>query len=83
MKKTQFALAALALAASTAAFAEGSTTVYGRLDVSAARVTGQATQMLHSNWDTSVIGVKGSDELTGGMKASFQLEGGLNSATVK
>ena len=81
MKKTQFALAALALVASTAAFAEGSTTVYGRLDVSAARVTGQATQMLHSNWDTSVIGVKGSDELTGGMKASFQLEGGLNSAT--
>ena len=81
MKKTQFALAALALVASTAAFAEGSTTVYGRLDVSASRVTGQATQMLHSNWDTSVIGVKGSDELTGGMKASFQLEGGLNAAT--
>jgi predicted porin len=81
MKKTQFALAALALVASTAAFADGSTTVYGRLDVSASRVTGQATQMLHSNWDTSVIGVKGSDELTGGMKASFQLEGGLNSAT--
>jgi predicted porin len=81
MKKTQFALAALALVASTAAFAEGSTTVYGRLDVSASRVTGQATQMLHSNWDTSVIGVKGSDELTGGMKASFQLEGGLNPAT--
>ncbi len=81
MKKTQFALAALAFVASTAAFAEGSTTVYGRLDVSASRVTGQATQMLHSNWDTSVIGVKGSDELTGGMKASFQLEGGLNAAT--
>ena len=79
MKKTQFALAALALVASTAAFADA--TVYGRLDVSASRVTGEATQMLHSNWDTSVIGVKGSDELTGGMKASFQLEGGLNAAT--
>ncbi len=79
MKKTQFALAALALVASTAAFADA--TVYGRLDVSASRVTGQATQMMHSNWDTSVIGVKGSDDLTGGMKASFQLEGGLNSAT--
>ncbi len=73
MKKTQFALAALALVASTAAFADA--TVYGRLDVSASRVTGQATQMMHSNWDTSVIGVKGSDDLTGGMKASFQLEG--------
>lgn len=81
MKKTQFALAALALVASTAAFAEGSTTVYGRLDASVSRVTGQATQMMHSNWDTSVIGVKGSDELTGGMKASFQLEGGLNTGT--
>jgi predicted porin len=79
MKKTQFALAALALVASTAAFAD--TTVYGRLDASVSRVTGQATQMMHSNWDTSVIGVKGSDELTGGMKASFQLEGGLNTGT--
>ncbi len=79
MKKTQFALAALALVASTAAFAD--TTVYGRLDASVSRVTGQATQIMHSNWDTSVIGVKGSDELTGGMKASFQLEGGLNTGT--
>lgn len=80
MKKTQVALAALALVASSAVMADG-VTVYGRLDVSAARITGQATQMLHSNWDTSVIGVKGSEDLTGGLKASFQLEGGLNSAT--
>lgn len=79
MRNTKIALAVLALVASTAAMAE--TTVYGRLDASVSRVDGQATQMMHSNWDTSVIGVKGSDELTGGMKASFQLEGGLNSAT--
>ncbi len=81
MRNTKIALAVLALVASTAAMAEGSTTVYGRLDASVSRVTGQATQMMHSNWDTSVIGVKGSDELTGGMKASFQLEGGLNTGT--
>lgn len=80
MKKSNIALAALALIASTAAMADG-VTVYGRLDVSAARISGQATQLNHSNWDTSVFGLKGTEDLGNGMKASFNLEGGLNSTS--
>ena len=38
MKKTQFALAALALVASTAAFADG-VTVYGTVDASVGKIT--------------------------------------------
>jgi predicted porin len=66
--------------ASTAALANG-VTVYGRLDTSMAKQTNQPTQLNHSNWDTSVIGVKGSEDLGNGLTASFQLEGGLNSTT--
>jgi predicted porin len=81
MRKTQFALAALALVASTAAMADGAT-VYGTLDVSAAKVSGKSTAIDGTgNWDTSVLGIKGSEELTGGMKAIYQLEMGLNIGT--
>jgi len=77
MRKTQFALAAVALIASTAAMAEG-VTVYGRLDLSAAKISGQTTQLNQSNWDTSVLGIKGTEDLENGMKASFNLEGGID-----
>lgn len=78
MKKTQVALAALALVASTAALADG-VTVYGRVDASVAKQTGSNTSMDGSgNWDTSVFGIRGSEDLGNGLKASFNLETGMN-----
>lgn len=78
MKKTQVALAALALVASTAALADG-VTVYGRVDASVAKQTGSSTSFDGSgNWDTSVFGVRGSEDLGNGLKASFNLETGVN-----
>jgi len=46
--------------------------------LSAAKISGQTTQMNQSNWDTSVIGFKGTEVLENGMKASFNLEGGID-----
>jgi predicted porin len=78
MKKTQVALAALALVASTAALADG-VTVYGRVDASVAKQTGSNTSFDGSgNWDTSVFGIRGSEDLGNGLKASFNLETGVN-----
>ena len=79
MKKTQVALAALALVASTAAMAE--VTVYGRLDASLQKESGRSASVNgEGNWDTSVFGFRGSEDLGSGLKASFNLETGLNIA---
>ena len=77
MRNTKIALAVLALVASTAAMADGAQ-VYGLIDMSMTSQTNQGTQMHHSTWGTSVWGIQGSEDLDGGMKASYQLEGGLN-----
>ena len=80
MKKTQFALAALALVASTAALAEG-VTVYGAIDASVNKQTGARTAMDGSgNWQGSIFGFKGSEDLDGGLKATFDLEMGYNAS---
>jgi predicted porin len=80
MKKTQFALAALALVASTAAFADG-VTVYGTVDASVGKTTNGKTAIDGTgNWNGSIFGFKGSEDLEGGMKAFFNLEMGLNVA---
>ena len=78
MKKTQVALAALALVASTAVLADG-VTVYGNLE--AAYVKGNNTSTAFAGdgeWGASAFGLKGSEDLGGGLTASFNLEGGLN-----
>ncbi len=80
MRNTKIALAVLALVASTAAMADG-VSVYGTIDTSIGKQTNQAMTMNHSTWGTSVFGIKGSDDLDGGMKATFQLESGIDSAT--
>ncbi len=75
MRKTQVALAALALVASTAALAE--VTAYGTVDaaiVSNSNGTGFAGQ---GNSAGSIFGFKGSEDLGGGLKAGFNLESGL------
>ena len=75
MKKTQVALAALALVASTAAMA-GDVTVYGTVDASVIK-TDQGTSMAGAgNSAGSIIGFKGSEDLGSGLKASFNLETG-------
>jgi predicted porin len=80
MRNTKIALAVLALVASTAAMANGAT-VYGTIDTAVSKQTNQATTMNHSTWGTSVFGIKGSDDLDGGMKATYQLEAGIDSTT--
>jgi predicted porin len=77
MRNTKIALAVLALVASTAAMAEAK--VYGTLDVSAAKLTNQATAFDGSgNWAGSILGITGSEELEGGLKATYALELGIN-----
>jgi len=81
MKRTQIALAAVALVASSAALAND-TTIYGSLDVSAVKQTGASTGFDGSgNWNGSVLGLKGAEDLGGGLKATWQLEMGLNLGT--
>ncbi len=83
MKKTQFALAALALVASTAAMAQA--TVYGTLDAGITNTTSSNNTTSGTAFSGSGgwaagnnIGFKGSEDLEGGMKATYQLEAGLN-----
>ena len=75
MRKTQFALAALALVASSAALAEG-VTVYGTADVSVMHTDNGTFMGGAGNSAGSIIGFKGSEDLGGGLKASFNLETG-------
>jgi len=81
MRNTKIALAVLALVASTAAMANGAT-VYGTLDVSAAKATNDTMHLDGSgNWAGSILGITGSEELEGGLKATYALELGLNAGT--
>ncbi|MGQ0595767.1 porin [Aquabacterium sp.] len=78
MKKTLLALAAIA--ASSASFAQSSVTLYGLLDVSLESVKGNqtVTRVTSGNLDTSRLGFKGTEDLGGGMKATFNLEAPVN-----
>ena len=89
MKLKQIALAAAVVAASSAALAD--VTVYGIADVNVNNAkteadfdntTGAAStsqgRIGSSGLSTSRIGFKGTEDLGGGMQASFQLEGKLN-----
>lgn len=80
MKKSLIALAVLATTG--AAFAQSSVTLYGRIDTSIGsdKVNGVSTSKVFSgNLTTSRYGFRGSEDLGGGLKASFQLENGFNS----
>ncbi|MEN5422061.1 porin [Comamonas aquatica] len=77
MKKSLIALAAVA--ASGAAFAQSSVTVFGVVDSAVSYVNGQ------DNWSglnsggnqTSRLGFRGVEDLGGGLKANFWLEAGI------
>lgn len=88
MKKTLIALAALAAAG--ASFAQSSVTLYGVADMAVGKtnkaglgLTNDKFQAIASstlNNGTSRFGLKGVEDLGGGLKAGFNFEGGLSLA---
>jgi predicted porin len=81
MKKSLVALAVLA--ASGASFAQSSVTLYGIADIWLGNVKTNGvggtsvTQLTSGGVSTSVWGLKGSEDLGGGLKANFKLEQGF------
>ncbi|MGP1628879.1 MAG: porin [Giesbergeria sp.] len=82
MKKSLIALAVLA--ASGVAMAQSSVTMYGVADLSLAKSNGSSAQMSGNdtmNNGNSRLGVRGVEDLGGGLKASFTFEQGINAET--
>lgn len=78
MKKSLIALAALAFVG--AASAQSSVTLYGIADVAIAKPEGGKVQAASNALQTSRWGLKGSEDLGGGLKAVFQFESGFSLA---
>ena len=80
MKKTLIALAAVA--ATGAAFAQSSVTLYGVADAAITKTNNGGETMLSGNSSlnngSSRLGVRGVEDLGGGLKASFNFEQGIN-----
>lgn len=87
MKKSLIALAAMAVTG--AAMAQSNVELYGTADiwlgsVKGTTASGGTTDSLRDNalesggWSTSKFGIRGSEDLGGGLKANFQLEQGFN-----
>jgi predicted porin len=79
MKKSLVAFAVLA--ASGAAMAQSSVTLFGVVDAAYAVGNGSLTdktQLRNSGYNSSRLGFRGTEDLGGGMKASFWLEAGVN-----
>ena len=72
MKKSLIALAVLA--ASGAAMAQSSVTLYGIADVVIHKDKGVSAKMASGGVSTSRWGIKGSEDLGGGLKANFNFE---------
>ena len=72
-----------ALAVVGAASAQSSVTLYGAVDtaLSGTTVDGGANRigLINSGFGSSKLGFMGTEDLGGGLKANFKLEGGLNS----
>ncbi len=78
MKKTLLALAAIA--ASSAAFAQSSVTLYGVVDASVESIktsSSTTTRVSSDNLSSSRFGLKGTEVIDGGLKANFVLESGV------
>jgi predicted porin len=78
MKKSLIALAALASAG--AACAQSSVTLFGIVDATVSHGTGSVssrTQLTNSGNSSSRLGFRGTEDLGGGMSASFWLEAGV------
>jgi predicted porin len=90
MKKLALSTLSLALVGvAGVAHAQSSVTLYGTIDTSIAYVHGNdfqpnnSWQMLSGNESGSRWGLKGSEDLGGGLKAIFQLESGFDPASGK
>lgn len=81
MKKSLIALAALGAFAGTA-MAQSSVTLFGVVDVSVGRIDNDGdksnSMMLTDGNSSSRIGVRGVEDLGGGLRAGFWLEGALS-----
>ncbi|MRX07414.1 porin [Pseudoduganella sp. FT25W] len=84
MKNTPLTLAVLALCtAAGSAQAQSNVQVYGLLDVGMETATNQTptggsmTRVISGGMNTSRWGLRGSEDLGGGLKAVFNLEGGI------
>jgi predicted porin len=80
MKKSLIALASLASFASLAS-AQSSVTLFGVVDATLAHGSGSVsnkTQLANSGYSSSRVGFRGTEDLGGGMSASFWLEAGVN-----
>jgi predicted porin len=80
-KPSRLLLATLALLGTSAAFAQSSVTLYGRVNTSVEhqKVGDVSSTVLQNN--SSRFGFRGSEDLGGGMKAGFVLESGFDSST--
>lgn len=80
MKKIVLAAALAALA--IPAFAQSSVTLWGRINTSVeSQKTGSADRVVKLQNNSSRLGVRGTEDLGGGLKAAFNLEHGFNSDT--
>jgi len=76
MKKSLIALAALAFVG--VASAQSTVTLYGKVNASIVKVTGADAKLTDAgDGSGSRWGLKGSEDLGGGLKANFQLENGF------
>jgi general bacterial porin, GBP family len=86
MRKTRVALSVSAIALCSSVHAQSSVTLYGVIDagimytnnVSKGGTSGALWQATSGNINGSRFGLKGSEDLGGGLKAIFQLENGFN-----
>ena len=80
MKKSLIALAVLGTV-TTLASAQSSVTLYGRGDAGLGKVFGGKSEMISSYKETSMIGLRGTEDLGGGLKAIFNFEQEVNLET--
>ena len=78
-KTTRVMLAVLAVCGTSAAMAQSSVNVYGRINttVESQKTGGTSTSVMNSN--SSYLGFRGTEDLGNGLKAGFQLEGNFGS----
>ena len=83
MNKKLLASAIVMLLTSGSALAQANLTLYGNIDASVVTASdigessSRRTSFGEGNWAPSVWGLKGTEDLGGGMKAYFRLEGGF------
>jgi predicted porin len=81
MKLTFIALASVAAFGAGSASAQSSVTLYGLVDAALAHGSGSVsnkTQLKSSGYNSSHFGMRGTEDLGGGLVASFDLEAGVN-----